>query len=58
MPQTPTTEILAVGTFASGTDMSQVQRILPTEVRETAQLYLDGKISGIRWKTGRVSSSS
>ena len=24
--------------------MSQVQRILPTEVRETAQLYLDGKI--------------
>ena len=24
--------------------MSQVRRILPTEVRETAQLYLDGKI--------------
>ena len=42
MPQTPTTKILAVGTFAPGTDMSQVQRILPTEVRETAQLYLDG----------------
>ena len=41
MPQTPTTKILAVGTFAPGTDMSQVQRILPTEVRETAQLYLD-----------------
>ena len=38
------TKILAVGTFAPGTDMSQVQRILPTEVRETAQLYLDGKI--------------
>ena len=44
MPQTPTTKILAVGTFAPGTDMSQVQRILPTEVRETTQLYLDGKI--------------
>jgi hypothetical protein len=44
MPQTPTTKILAVGTFAPGTDMSRVQRILPTEVRETAQLYLDGKI--------------
>src|SRR5947207_14252482 len=44
MPQTPTTKILAIGTFAPGTDMSQVQRILPTEVRETAQLYLDGKI--------------
>jgi hypothetical protein len=37
-------QILAVGIFAPGTDMSQVQRILPTEVRETAQLYLDGKI--------------
>ena len=44
MPQTLTTKILAVGTFAPGTDMSQVQHILPTEVRETAQLYLDGKI--------------
>jgi hypothetical protein len=44
MPQTPTTKILAVGTFAPGTDMSQVQRILPTEARETVQLYLDGKI--------------
>jgi len=44
MPQTPTTKILAVGTFAPGTDMSQVQRILPTEVRETGQLYLAGKI--------------
>ena len=42
MPQTPTTKILAVGTFAPGTDMSQVQRILPNEVRETAKLYLDG----------------
>ena len=43
-PRTLTTKILAVGTFAPGTDMSRVQRILPTEVRETAQLYLDGKI--------------
>ena len=39
MPQTPTTKILAVGAFATGTDMSPVQRILPTEVRETAQWY-------------------
>ena len=44
MQQTPTTKILAVGTFAPGADMSQVQRILPTEIRDTAQLYLDGKI--------------
>jgi hypothetical protein len=44
MPTTPTTKILAIGTFPPGTDMQRVQRILPTEVRETAHLYLDGKI--------------
>ena len=41
---TPTTRILAIGTFGPGTDMAQVQRTLPSEVRETAKLYLDGKI--------------
>jgi hypothetical protein len=40
----PTTKILAIGTFPPGTDMQLVQHILPTEVRETAQLYLEGKI--------------
>jgi hypothetical protein len=44
MPATPTTKILAIGTFPPGTDMQRVQRILPTEVRETARLYLEGKI--------------
>ena len=44
MPTTPTTKILAIGTFPSGTDMQLVQHTLPTEVRETAQLYLEGKI--------------
>ncbi|MDR6393330.1 hypothetical protein J2803_005970 [Paraburkholderia phenoliruptrix] len=44
MPTTPTTKILAIGTFPPGTDMQLVQRILPSEVRETAQLYLEGKI--------------
>ena len=44
MQTTPTTKILAIGTFPPGTDMKLVQHILPTEVRETAQLYLDGKI--------------
>jgi len=44
MPTTPTTKILAIGTFPSGTDMQLVQQILPTEARETAQLYLEGKI--------------
>jgi hypothetical protein len=41
---TPTTKILAIGTFPPGTDMQLVQHILPTEVRETARLYLEGKI--------------
>ena len=44
MPTTPTTKILAIGTFPPGTDMQLVQRILPTEVRETARLYLEGRI--------------
>jgi hypothetical protein len=44
MPNTPTTKILAIGTFPPGTDMQRVQHILPTEVRETAQLYLEGRI--------------
>jgi hypothetical protein len=39
-----TSPILAIGTFAQGTDMQLVQQILPNEVRETAQLYLEGKI--------------
>ena len=44
MPATPITKILAIGTFPPGTDMQRVQHILATEVRETAQLYLEGKI--------------
>jgi hypothetical protein len=44
MPTTPTTKILAIGTFPPGTDMELVQHTLPTEVRETAQLYLEGRI--------------
>jgi hypothetical protein len=44
MATTPTTRILAIGTFPTGTDMQLVQRILPSEVRETAKLYLEGKI--------------
>ncbi|CAD6544628.1 hypothetical protein LMG27952_04165 [Paraburkholderia hiiakae] len=37
MSTTPTTKILAIGTFPPGTDMQLVQRILPTEIRETAR---------------------
>ena len=41
---TPTTRILAIGTINPGADQNKVLEILPTEVRETVNLYLDGKI--------------
>jgi hypothetical protein len=41
---TPTTRILAIGTINSGVDQARVLEILPNEVRETVNLYLDGKI--------------
>jgi hypothetical protein len=41
---TPTTKILAIGTLNPGVDPAAAFAILPTEVRETAKLYLDGKI--------------
>jgi hypothetical protein len=43
-PATPTTRILAIGTFAPATDMQLVQRTLAAEARATAELYLEGKI--------------
>jgi hypothetical protein len=43
-PPTPTIRILAIGTVNSGVDPAAVRSILPTEVRETVKLYLDGKI--------------
>jgi hypothetical protein len=43
-PPTPTTRILAIGTVNPGADSAAVKSILPTEVRETLKLYLDGKI--------------
>jgi hypothetical protein len=43
-PPTPTTRILAIGTVNSGVDSAAVRSILPTEVRETEKLHLDGKI--------------
>jgi hypothetical protein len=43
-PPTPTTRILAIGTVNPGVDSAAVRSILPTEVRETVKLYLDGKI--------------
>jgi hypothetical protein len=41
---TLTTKILAIGTFAPGTDMQLVQRTLAAEMRATAELYMEGKI--------------
>jgi hypothetical protein len=41
---TPTTKMLAIGTLNPGVDPAQALAILPTEVRETLKLYLDGKI--------------
>ena len=41
---TPTTKILAIGTLNPGIDPAAALAILPTEIRETAKLYLDGKI--------------
>src|SRR5246127_1995331 len=44
MQSTPTTKILAIGTINPGVDRGKVFAILPEEVRDTANLYLDGKI--------------
>jgi hypothetical protein len=44
MTSTPTTRILAIGTINSGVDQGKVLEILPNEVRDTVNLYLDGKI--------------
>lgn len=44
MQPTPTTKILAIGTANPGIDMKQVFELLPEEVRDTANLYLEGKI--------------
>src|SRR5246127_4878612 len=43
-PSTPTTKILAIGTVNPGVDPAKVFAILPNEVRDTVDLYLNGKI--------------
>jgi hypothetical protein len=45
LPQVPTTRILAIGRFLAPPDPAVMQAIMPKEVRQTAMLYLDGKIS-------------
>lgn len=41
---TPTTKILAIGTINPGVDPAKVFATLPNEVRDTVDLYLNGKI--------------
>lgn len=53
-PPTPTTRILAIGTINPGADLAAARAILPTEVRETVKLYLDGKIDQWYSLQGRV----
>jgi len=43
-PVAPTVKILAIGTRAPGVDMATLRKILPSEVRETVNLYLGGRI--------------
>lgn len=43
-PPVPTTRILALGTVQAGSDPTVLRAILPSEVRETVALYLDGRI--------------
>ena len=40
----PITKILAIGTINPGADPTKVLAILPNEVRDTVDLYLNGKI--------------
>jgi hypothetical protein len=44
-PATPkTTHVLATLTVKPGVARDQMMKVMPTEVRETVQLYLDGRI--------------
>lgn len=44
VPSTPTTRILAIGTANPGVDPAAIRAILPAEMHDTANLYLEGKI--------------
>jgi len=38
------TKILAIGTINPGVELTQVNAVLPNEIRDTVNLYLEGKI--------------
>ena len=43
-PTVPTTKILAIGSLLAPISSEEMKTIMPNEVRETVELYLDGKI--------------
>jgi hypothetical protein len=43
-PPVPTTVVMASLTINAGVDRALIEKTMPAEVRETVQLYLDGKI--------------
>ena len=40
----PTTQVLATLTVNAGVDRAAITKVMPSEVRDTVKLYLDGKI--------------
>jgi hypothetical protein len=44
VPAVPTTKVLAIGSFTAKATPNVWMPIMPSEVRETVRLYLDGKI--------------
>lgn len=44
MPTVPTTKILAIGTLTAPLSPDEIKNIMPNEVRDTVELYLNGKI--------------
>jgi hypothetical protein len=47
--QTPVTEVIAMASAKPGVAVPDVMKLVPEEVREVAQLYMDGKIE--QWYT-------
>ena len=43
-PAAPTNAVLTVLTVKADVDRAQLMKVMPSEVRETVKLYLDGKI--------------
>lgn len=44
LPNVPTTKILAIGSYTAKATTAGLKPLLPSEVRETARLYLAGKL--------------